>query len=294
MSLNKFFDLTEEEKEEIFFKKYFGGIPTSVMQFDKSPELMDFIDDTDSVGIVRGGTATPRGGGYAKNMRYSIYNPTQAEFILKYYTEEGWDILDPFAGRGTRSLMSLRLGRNYYGIDVCIGTVQDNIRKIEEKNFGNKKWEIKVGDGTRPHEVFPNQTFDAIFTCPPYYNIEKYSGNEGDLSHLSDEGFERSIGEMFQNLKGMVKKSNYKEKRFHPIIFTVGTVRRGERGLLDMDSFFQGMAKNCGFTLHDKLITVNRAPGAGFTFRRNWDYKFLCKTHETTLIFLDYEDEHED
>jgi DNA modification methylase len=290
MSLNKFFDLTEEEKEEIFFKKYFGGIPTSVMQFDKSPELMDFIDDTDSVGIVNGGTATPRGGGYAKNMRYSIYNPTQAEFILKYYTEEGWDILDPFAGRGTRSLMSLRLGRNYYGIDVCLGTVSENIRKIEEKKFKNIKWEVKVGDGTRPHEVFPNQTFDAIFTCPPYYNIERYSGEEGDLSYLSDMEFERSIEVMFQNLKGIIKKSSYIEKRFHPLIFTVGTVRRGDKGLLDMDFLFQDIGRNCGFTLHDKLITVNRAPGAGFTFRRNWDYKFLCKTHETTLVFVDYEE----
>jgi DNA modification methylase len=290
MSLNKFFDLTEEEQEEIFFKKYFGGIPTSVMQFDKSPELMDFIDDAASMGIVNGGTATARGGGYAKNLRYSIYNPTQAEFILKYYTEEGWDILDPFAGRGTRSLMSLRLGRNYYGIDVCLGTVSENIRKIEEKKFKNIKWEVKVGDGTRPHEVFPNQTFDAIFTCPPYYNIERYSGEEGDLSYLSDMEFEKSIEVMFQNLKGIIKKSSYIEKRFHPLIFTVGTVRRGERGLLDMDFLFQDIGRNCGFTLHDKLITVNRAPGAGFTFRRNWDYKFLCKTHETTLVFVDYEE----
>ena len=290
MSLNKFFDLTEEEKEEIFFKKYFGGIPTSVMSFDKSPELMDFIDDTASMGIVNGGTATARGGGYAKNLRYSIYNPTQAEFILKYYTEEGWDILDPFAGRGTRSLMSLRLGRNYYGIDVCLGTVSENIRKIEEKKFKNIKWEVKVGDGTRPHEVFPNQTFDAIFTCPPYYNIERYSGEEGDLSYLSDMEFERSIEVMFQNLKGIIKKSSYIEKRFHPLIFTVGTVRRGDKGLLDMDFLFQDIGRNCGFTLHDKLITVNRAPGAGFMFRRNWDYKFLCKTHETTLVFVDYEE----
>jgi hypothetical protein len=91
----------------------------------------------------------------------------------------------------------------------------------------------------------------------------------------------------------MIKKSSYKEKRFHPLIFTVGTVRRGEGGLLDMDSLFQTMAGNYGFTLHDKLITVNRAPGAGFTFRRNWDYKFLCKTHETTLVFVQYEEKAE-
>lgn len=286
-SISKFFQLSQQEEDEIFFKDYFGGIPTSVMKFDKDPNLMEFIDDTDDVGIVRGGAATARGGGYAKNMRYSIYNPTQAEFILKYYTEEGWDILDPFAGRGTRSLMTLRLGRNYYGIDSCSQTVEQNSIKIKEKQF-KEKWDIQVGDGTQPQAIYPDKEFDAVFTCPPYYGIEKYSGGEGDLSHMTDLEFNEKIRIMFQNLKGMIKTSNYKEKKFHPLIFTVGTVRRGDGGLLDMDSLFQNMAREAGFTLHDKLITVNNAPGAGFTFRRNWDYKFLCKTHETTLVFLRY------
>ena len=286
-SISKFFQLTQQEEDEIFFKDYFGGIPTSVMKFDKDPNLMEFIDDTDDVGIVRGGAATARGGGYAKNMRYSIYNPTQAEFILKYYTEEGWDILDPFAGRGTRSLMTLRLGRNYYGIDSCSQTVEQNSIKIKEKQF-KEKWDIQVGDGTQPQAIYPDKEFDAVFTCPPYYGIEKYSGGDGDLSHMTDLEFNEKIRIMFQNLKGMIKTSNYKEKKFHPLIFTVGTVRRGDGGLLDMDSLFQNMAREAGFTLHDKLITVNNAPGAGFTFRRNWDYKFLCKTHETTLVFLRY------
>ena len=286
-TVSKFFQLSQQEEDEIFFKQYFGGIPTSVMKFDKDKHLMEFIDDTDDVGIVNGGAAIARGGGYAKNMRYSIYNPTQAEFILKYYTEEGWDILDPFAGRGTRSLMTLRLGRNYYGIDSCGQTVEQNISKIEQNKFKNE-WEVHLGDGTKANEVYPNQIFDAIFTCPPYYNIEKYSGGEGDLSHMKDDQFDQSIELMFQNLKGMVKKSNYKEKKFHPLIFTVGTVRRGDGGLLDMDKSFQDAASNAGFILHDKLITVNNAPGAGFTFRRNWEYKFLCKTHETTLVFVHY------
>jgi len=286
-NLSKFFQLSQQQEDEIFFKQYFGGIPTSVMKFDKDKELMEFIDDTNGVGIVSGGSATARGGGYAKNMRYSIYNPTQAQFILKYYTEEGWDILDPFAGRGTRSLITLRLGRNYYGIDSCGQTVEQNISKIEQNEFTNE-WKVQLGDGTKPQEIYPNQIFDAVFTCPPYYNIEKYSGGDGDISHMKDAEFDQRIKIMFQNLSGMIKKSDYKQKKFHPLIFTVGTVRRGDGGLLDMDKSFQDAAVNAGFLLHDKLITVNNAPGAGFTFRRNWEYKFLCKTHETTLVFLRY------
>lgn len=286
-NLSKFFDISEQEQDEIFFKDYFGGIPTSVMKFGKEQELMDFVDDSSEVGVVQGGTATARGGGYAKNMRYSIYNPTQAEFILKYYTEENWDVLDPFSGRGTRPLITLKLGRNYYGIDSCGKTVEDNVTKIQEKNFKNE-WEMKLGDGTNPHKVYPDKMFDAVFTCPPYYNIEKYSGGENDLSHMKDHEFDSRISDMFKHLKTMVKKSNYKEKSFHPLIFTVGTVRRGDGGLLDMDKSFQQAANDAGMVLHDKLITVNNAPGAGFTFRRNWEYKFLCKTHETTLVFVHY------
>ena len=149
-------------------------------------------------------------------------------------------------------------------------------------------------NGKSISETEPKQTkFTPIkslmqFTCPPYYGIEKYSGGEGDLSHMSDLEFDQKIRIMFHNLKDMIKKSNYKEKCFHPLIFTVGTVRRGDGGLLDMDFLFQTCAKEAGFVLHDKLITVNNAPGAGFTFRRNWDFKFLCKTHETTLVFLRY------
>jgi len=56
-----------------------------------------------------------------------------------------------------------------------------------------------------------------------------------------------------------------------------------------MDYVFQKYAYDAGFKLHDKLITENVAPGAGFTFRRNFESKFVCKNHETTLIFLKYQ-----
>lgn len=274
--------------DDINFKDCFGGIPKSVMKFGKDSHLMDMIgeDETD-LGIVEG-EAVARGGGYAKNLRYSIYNPTQAKFILEYYTEPGYLVLDPFMGRGTRPVMTIHTGREYYGFDTCAKTVEHN-RSMIEKNFPNNTAFCKLvhGDGTSL-EHLEDGFFDAVFSCPPYYGIEKYSGEEGDLSYMRNEEFDTQIEKMFTQLHRVVKTSNYAEKKFHPVIFTVGSVRVGTAGLIDMEYNFQTAARKAGFVLYDKLYTENNSPGAGFTFRRNYRYSFLTKVHETTLIFTKF------
>lgn len=100
--------------------------------------------------------------------------------------------------------------------------------------------------------------------------------------------FENNQYKPFYRTDDIIKKSNYKEKKFYPIIITVGTIRDGVNGIIDMDYKFQQFAYNAGFVLYDKLFTENNTPGAGFTFRRNFKTCFLTKSHETTLIFMKF------
>jgi DNA modification methylase len=274
--------------DDIDFKRTFGEVPKSIMKFKKDKFLMDLIGNDDSeLGKVEG-DAKPRGGGYAKELRYSIYNPLQAKFIIEYYTEPGYLILDPFMGRGTRPVVSLYTGRDYYGYDTSSKTIELNTKLIKE-NLDTKDRFCKLvhGDGTKL-EHHPDEMFDAVFSCPPYYWVEQYSGEEGDLSKINRMDFDNRIEEMFQQLHRIVKTSNYQERKFHPVIFTVGTLRSNTNGLLDMDYNFQTAAKKAGFVLYDKLFTENNSPGAGFTFRRNYHYGFLTKNYETTLIFMKF------
>jgi DNA modification methylase len=273
------------------FKDRFGSIPKSIMTFKKDKELMELIDwDNSEIGKIEG-DAKRRGGGYAKELRYSIYNPAQAYFIIDYYTRNNDIILDPFSGRVTRPLISLYLNRKYIGYDTSRKTIELNNTIISKKFPEKKEYKMVYGDGTELKELESKENFvDAVFTCPPYYNIEKYSGENGDLSYLSIEEYNLKINTLFKKLYRLIKKSNYKKLEFYPVIITVGSVRRGQAGLLDMDFIFQEIAKKIGFTLHDKMFTENLTPGAGFTFRRNYCYKFVTKNYETTLIFLKYGD----
>lgn len=272
------------------FKERFGEIPKSVMNFKKSKELMELIEyDSSDIGKIEG-DANAKGGGYAQNLRYSIYNPDMCKFIIDYYTKEGDLVLDPFMGRCTRPLVSLHMNRKYVGFDINKKTYELNFSLLDKKFPGKSDaWCLWNSSGT-DLSVYSNNVdmFDAILTCPPYYYIEKYGGEESDLSYMSIEQFNNEIQKMFNNIYRLIKPSSYSKMEFHPVIITVGSLRLGEKGLIDMDYEFQRMAKKSGFVLHDKLYTVNNSPGAGFTFRRNYCYKFLTKNYETTLIFLKY------
>lgn len=276
-----------EEIGEMGFKNRFNGIPKSLMHFNKDADLMALIGNDHNE--TRTGTA--RGGAYAKNLPYSTYNPTQARLFLDYYMKPGAHILDPFMGRGTRSVMTYSLGMSYTGFDTCKDTVAINERLLDRARAKHGDTgaasTLHLGDGTAlaPYEGQEN-LFDGVFTCPPYYGIEQYSGAEGDLSHMTDDEFNDRMRVLFRHLHRLVKPSGKYRPDLHPVLMTVGTVRHGEDGIVDMDSLFQGFARDAGFVLHDKVVTENFSPGAGFTFRRNWSLGFVTKAHETTLVWL--------
>ena len=267
------------------FTDRFGFIPTSVLRMDKHPDHMALInDDAD-----RKGLREAKFSGYATKLKLSIYNPTQARLLLDYYMPPQAHVLDPFMGRGTRPVMTYDLGMTYTGFDTCSETIQRNRDLLTRANGGvfPEGFTLHHGDGTAlaPYAGQEN-VFDGVFSCPPYYDTEVYSGEDGDLSHMSDADFDDHIRAMFRHLHRLVKPSGRYRPDIHPVVMTVGTARRGEGGLIDMDFVFQTFAKEAGFVLQDKIIHELRPPGKGFTFRRNWASGYVTKGHETTLVWV--------
>ena len=273
---------------DINFKKKFGEIPKSIMKFKKTNKLINLIDNDQS----DMGLKTKKGAGYNAKQRYSVYNPDQAKFIIEYYTKPNDLILDPFQGRVTRPIISLYSNRRYIGFDVCSKTVDYNEKIIHKKLTPEKtddRYLLIHGDGTKLENLKKeNKIIDAVFTCPPYYNIETYSKEKGDISYFSFKDFDKSIDDMFIELSRLIKTSIYGE-RIYPVIITVSSVRKGKKGIIDMDFNFQMSAKKAGFVLYDKLFTENLTPGAGFTFRRNYVYGYVTKNYETTLVFAKFD-----
>ena len=103
----------------------------------------------------------------------SKFNSENCKNIINYFTCKGDTILDPFAGR-TRAIISNHLDRKYVGFELTekyFPAESTSDRKIFNMDSGDMD---KVLD--------KSMKFDLAFTCPPYWNMEKYSDNPKDLS----------------------------------------------------------------------------------------------------------------
>ena len=115
-----------------------------------------------------------------------------------------------------------------------------------------------------------------------------YTTDERDISGYDHQKYMSSIKENFQQLHRLIKPSNFDEKVFHPVIFKVGTGRRGTMGIVDMDADFQYVAKECGFVLWDKLYNHLASPWAAVNWERNYKNKYVQKNYETNLVFVKF------
>lgn len=105
---------------------------------------------------------------------YSQFNP----FWIKAFIEEFnlQSIYDPCGGWGHRLLGAWNIDYIYNDSSFEIA---ENVRELW-RNFGpnnsTKQFHIKDASSFTPH-----QNYEAVFTCPPYYNTEIYFGEKDSI-----------------------------------------------------------------------------------------------------------------
>ena len=147
-----------------------------------------------------------------------------------------------------------------------------------------------LGDGCEM-DYLKNESacIDAIFTSPPYYGSpEPYNDLPQDLGNMSIEDFDKRMEVCFKNIDRLIKRSDHKNKIFHPIIFTIGTYRKLENGIYDMDFSFQKMAKDLNWKLWDKMHIPTVNPHLVCSIQRNYELGYVHKNCETQLVFVKF------
>jgi len=64
----------------------------------------------------------------------SIFDPTLCELVYRWFSPPAGLVLDPFAGGSVRGIVAAKLGRNYVGVDLAGGQVDENKKQWEEIN----------------------------------------------------------------------------------------------------------------------------------------------------------------
>lgn len=257
-------------------KEKYGFVPTSVLHFGKTQAL--------TRGFLGNQELRKSNADNSSSSSMSEFNPDLCKFIIECWSNEGDYVVDPYHGWGTRAVISKQLRRNYTGYDIS-PKVNTDVKKMLAINKEQSKWfqtedtiktELICGDGVRLENEIEGSA-DLIFSCPPYFNIEKYEDVVGQLSSLNDykefiDFMQRAANRQYE----VIKDDKY-------VVMVVGDWRVGGE-LLMFSKDMIDVYLSAGFIMHDYII--HKLNSAAIVGCGNFDEKqFVTKSHEYVLVF---------
>lgn len=261
--------------EESTVIEQFGFLPLSIMEMTRDAKtewkwgkayLADGQDET-----KRGENAK-----YLPNLKFSEFHAGLAEFIIRYWSIEGNKIIDPFAGRATRAVVSATLDRIYEGYEIAPKTWERANTHLKELGFEHQA-KIAMGDGTTMSMTLDN-TADLIMTCPPYHRQEKYESAIGQLSDIVEySDFLLAIQRTAMNC--------YRVLRSQKFVCWVCADWRDGKAFRSFHIDSVNAFESAGFTLHDMIVIKNHSPFASMQIGKVAASRYTSKIHEILLVF---------
>lgn len=275
----------------------FGAPPFSVLNTIREEWQKRKHYWTDEVGIestegrdTKWYNATPaniyntRGAENVAPQSISTFDPVLAELMIKWFSHEGDTILDPFAGGSVRGIVAGCLARNYIGVDLSSEQVSANnlqVARVSSYIDANSYIDYYCADSLNILGVVPNISYGMLFTCPPYYNLERYTDDPRDLSKMSTyQNFIYKYRQILERSVSLLMNNSF-------IVIVVSEIRDPHGRLYglvpDTMNIFREMPN---VTYYNEAILYNN-PGslplrAGKYFKQS---RKLGRTHQNVLIF---------
>jgi DNA modification methylase len=253
----------------------FGWLPVSVRTPEKERNA---AWDTRGAYLAAEETRRSSTAKYLPGLRFSEFHAALAEDIVRYWSMPGATVVDPFAGRATRAVVTTLLGRNYVGYEISPATFTKCTAHFATLGIAPT---LINKDGTKLADTL-DATADLVMTCPPYWNLEKYEAVTDQLSnHTSYADFLVSIQRTATNIARVLKPGAFGCWVCADFRALSGT----RKGLLpfhvDSISAFTG----AGLSLHDIIIIQNNSPFASLQAGKVAANRYTSKVHEYLLVF---------
>jgi DNA modification methylase len=207
----------------------------------------------------------------------SIFDPALCEVLYKWFCVDGLEILDPFAGGSVRGIVANKLGYKYTGIDIRQEQIDSNREQaIEILDVDNQpNW--YVGDSNEVLDGF-TKTFDFIFSCPPYADLEVYSDLKGDISNMPYIEFMNAYESIIEKSCNLLKVGGY-------ACFVVGEVRDKKGNYIGFVPDTIRAFEKCGMKFYNEAILLNAIASASMRANGNMKSQKLVKVHQNILVF---------
>lgn len=219
------------------------------------------------------------GGDTSMNTGTSIFDPVLCEMFYRWFVPKRGMICDPFAGGSVRGVVASRLDYQYTGFELRKEQVDAN--RAQAKELCKPSRAAWINDDSRNiRKHLGKESVDAIFSCPPYADLEVYSDDPKDLSTLEYDDFIEAYAEIIK-----ICYTTLRPNRF--ACFVVGEVRDKNGNLRGFVPDTVSCFEQAGFRLYNDAILLTAVGslsirvGKQFTVTRK-----LGRTHQYCLIFL--------
>ena len=213
---------------------------------------------------------------------FSQFNPDLCEAVYRIWAKKGDVVVDPFMGWGMRGVVAHLNGLNYIGYEISPTTIKEvkhTLNKVLETHFFSENTltlNSILGDGTVLKES-EDASSDIIFTCPPYWKLEKYESISNQLSDCPTyDNFMEFIDRCLFNCYRVLRNDRY-------MVWVIGDFRI-DGIYYPFHGDFISLALKQKFILHDIIIRhynnpfTNIDPSQAYTKRRT------SKEHEYIIV----------
>lgn len=212
------------------------------------------------------------------NGNASVLDPVACEVILKFFMpKDGKKIYNPFGGGVQMGFVSGSYGYEYLASEIRQNQCDANNKLCSD--FKNVKW---VKSDTSKY--VPEENYDLIFSCPPYYKVEKYvdydgKSPEGEINSLST--YEEFRDTLFKGYENAIKKLN--DDCFFVVM--VGDSRDTRGAYYGVEAEHEIFFKKMGLHIYNKITYLESEFTRRAQAKKTLDYRKFPKCEQKILVF---------
>lgn len=181
------------------------------------------------------------------NANVSVLDPVACEVILRFFMPtKGRSVYNPFGGGVQMGFVT-----GFYGYDYLSSEIRQNQCDSNNaicKDFANTKW-VKSDSS----KFIPDQKYDLIFSCPPYYKVEEYLDYDGkspagELNSISTyEEFRDTLFAGYKNAISVLNDNSF-------FVVMTGDSRDKKGAYYGCEAEHEIFFKSNGLSIYNKIV----------------------------------------
>lgn len=208
----------------------------------------------------------------------SIFDPVICEIAYRWFCPPNGIVLDPFAGGSVRGIVASRLGRRYVGIELRPEQVAANAAQLNLADGPEPEW--RQGDAREIARLAADVEADLIFSCPPYWNLERYSDDPADLSNMGREEFFAAYAAIIRDAVGRLRKDRF-------AVWVIGDVRDEDGCYVNLPGRTVQAFEAAGARFYNDGILVTAVGSLPVRVGRQFEVsRKLGRTHQNVMVFV--------